>query len=44
MIPVPGQILVDPLAVMVGVGGVVVVETVVAVEVALQVPDVRVTV
>ena len=44
VIPVPGQMLVDPLAVIVGVGGVDVVETAVAAEVALHDPDVHVTV
>lgn len=44
MIPVPGQILVDPLVLIVGVGGVEVVETAVADEVALHDPDVQVTV
>ena len=44
VIPVPGHRLVEPPAVMVGVGGVLVVETAVAVEVAVQVPEVTVTV
>lgn len=44
VIPVPGQMLVEPLVEMVGTGGVVVIDTVVGAEVAVQVPEVRVTV
>ena len=43
VIPVPGQILVDPLALIVGEGGVELVETTTAAEVALQDPCVTVT-
>lgn len=39
VIPVPGHMLVEPLVEMVGTGGVVVVDTVVAVDVAVQDPE-----
>ena len=43
VIPEPGHMLVDPLAEIVGVGGVALVDTTVAAEVAVQLPEVTVT-